>query len=258
MIKKLLLTICLFVSSHAVDNLTAQKQNALYIQNLIEIEESIAKNFEKYILTEFKIPTLDNLIDDSYLGSNFSTSNIMGSDIGFEDRTNLKIKYAITKNAYRKKAGSANSENYMVQLYNRDLYRDFTSVYYDSSTISNSYVQIILQSDEAKTIYDLLKDGSNTVEKECTSASVSTYCNNKNNKKTIRWYNSSSKWIEYDKAKFNKGDISTSMTVDELQSEGKISDLAVGSYIFISSERYVKLVDDTSSGTAVIQILKVD
>jgi hypothetical protein len=257
MIKKLLITICLFVSSHAVDNLTAQKQNALYVQNLIEIEENIAKNFEKYILTEFKIPALSDLIDDDYLGSNFSTSNIMGSTIAFEDTKNLKIKYAVTKDAYREKANSSSSENYIVQLYNRDLYRSLTSVYYDSSTISNSYVQIILQSDEAKTIFDLLKSGL-SIEKECTSTSVSTYCNNANNSKTFRWYNESSKWIEYDKAKFNKGDISTSMTVTELQSETKISDLAVGSYIFISSERYVKLVDDVSSGTAVIQILKVD
>lgn len=196
MIKKLLLTFCLFVSANAVDNLTAQKQNALYVQNLIEIEENIAKNFEKYILTEFKIPTLDNLINDSYLGSNFSTSNIMGSTIAFEDTTNLKIKYAVTKDAYRVKATSSSSENYIVQLYNRDLYRSLTTAYNDS-TLSNSYIKITLQSDEAKTIFELLTKNF-TIEKECSSSLSEKYCNNANNTKTFRWYNSSSNWIEYD------------------------------------------------------------
>ena len=97
---------------------------------------------------------------------------------------------------------------------------------------------------------------------DCDYDCFSTYCNNKNNIKTIRWYNKDKKWIEYDKENFNKGNISTSMSASELvadnETKSKISDLAVGSYIFISSERYIKLVDDTSSGTAVIQILKVD
>lgn len=257
MIRVFLILILIFVFSNAIDNLTVQKQNSLYVQNMIEIEENIAKNFEKYILTEFKIPTLENLINDSYLGSNFSTLNKMGSNIDFENTKELKIKYAITKDEYRKK--SSDSENYVVQLYNRDLYRDFTTVYYDSSTISNSFVEIKLQSEEAKTIFDLLKN-SFTIQKECSSSLVSTYCNNKNNLKTIRWYNSSSKWIEYDKNKFNKSDISTSMTLAEILVEPKISDLAVGSYIFITNERYVKLVDDTSDTSAPpkLQILKVE
>jgi hypothetical protein len=253
MIKKFLIIISLLVSLSAVDTLTAQKQNALYIQTLIETEENIAKMFEKYILTEFTIPTLDKLSTDNYLGSNFSTTNKMGSDIAFKSTNNLTIKYAITKDEYRKKTDTnSTTQNYMVQLYNRDLYRDVTTVY-DDSNISNSYVQMKLQSNEAKTIFDLLKNGS-TIQKECTSTLVNTYCNNKNNIKTIRWYNSNSKWIEYDKENFNKGNITTSMSLSELISESKISDLAVGSYIFISSERYIKLPND---GT-IIQILKVD
>lgn len=32
---------------NADDNLIAQKQNTLYVQNLIDIEENIAKNFGK-------------------------------------------------------------------------------------------------------------------------------------------------------------------------------------------------------------------
>lgn len=258
MIKKFLIIISFIVSLSAVDTLTAQKQNALYIQTLIETEENIAKMFEKYILTELEIPTLEKLSTDSYLGSNFSTTNKMGSNIAFKSTNDLTIKYAITKDEYRKKADEdSDTQNYMVQLYNRDLYRDVTAVY-DDSDISNSYVQMKLQSNEAKNIFALLKNSS-SIQKECNDTLVSTYCNNKNNVKTIRWYNKDKEWIEYDKENFNKGNISTSMTDSELLTDSatksKISDLAVGSYIFISSERYIKLPDDASGD---IQILKVD
>ena len=43
------------------DTLVLQKQNTLYTQNLISKEEQIAKAFEKYLLEEFKIPTMDDL-----------------------------------------------------------------------------------------------------------------------------------------------------------------------------------------------------
>ncbi len=257
MIKKFLIIVSFIVSSYAIDNLTAQKQNALYIQTLIKTEEHIAKMFEKYILTEFKFPSsINDLIADDYLGTNFSLTNKMGSDIVFEDIKNLKIKYAITKAEYRKKTDADSAiQNYMVQLYNRDLYRDLTSVYDDNENIHNSYVEILLQSKEAKTIYDNILKKDFLINKECSSVLISTYCNNKNNIKTIRWYNENSKWIEYDKENFNKGNISTSMSLSELVVEPKISDLAVGSYIFISTERYIKLPNDASNN---IQILKVD
>lgn len=257
MIKKFLIIASFILSSYAIDNLTAQKQNALYIQTLIKTEENIAKMFEKYILTEFKFPSnINDLIADDYLGSNFSLTNKMGSDIAFEDIKYLKIKYAITKAEYRKKIDAdLAAQNYMIQLYNRDLYRNQTSVYDDNENIDNSYVEILLQSKEAKTIYDNILKKDFLINKECSSILKSTYCNNKNNIKTIRWYNEDSKWIEYDKENFNKGNISTSMSLNELIVEPKISDLAVGSYIFILTERYIKLPNDASNN---IQILKVD
>lgn len=235
---------------NADDNLIAQKQNTLYVQNLIDIEENIAKNFEKYILTEFTLPRITNLINDTYLGNNFSVENRMGVNIDFLNTSDLKLKYLITKDEYN------DSESYIVQLYNRDLYRDFTNVYFEKSgqkiDLTKSYVEMKLQSDEAKTIYKLLKNGEE-IRKECSATLVNVYCNN--NQKTIRWYNASSQWIEYSKKDFNKGNITTSMSVSTLVSEPKISDLAVGSYIFIKDvSKYVKLVN---SGTN-IQILKVD
>ncbi len=236
---------------NADDNLLAQNQNTLYVQNLIEIEENIAKNFEKYILTEFKLPTIDNLITDDYLGSNFSKINKMGIDIDFLNTKELKIKYLITKDEYR------NTDKYVAQLYNRDLYRDFTSVYFvkDSNSkvdLDKSYVEIKLQSDEAKTIFNLLSNNY-TIQKVCSSNLINTYCNN--NQKTFRWYNASSQWIEYSKIEFNKGNITTSMSAGVLVNEPKIVDLSVGSYIYIKDvSKYIKLVDVANS----IQILKVD
>ena len=71
MIKKLIFYFLFLLSLNANEDLTALNQNTLYVQNLIEKEEKIAKNFEKYILTEFVLPSMSDLIDDKYLGRNF-------------------------------------------------------------------------------------------------------------------------------------------------------------------------------------------
>jgi hypothetical protein len=249
MSKYILIFSILIFSLKAEDTLYAQKQNTLYVQNMIELEEKIAKAFEKYILTEFEIPTLDKLKTDSYLGSNFSSTNKMGSDISFEDASALKIKYAITKDLYRKQKIN-DIDNYIVKLYNRDLYRKYTSAY-DDSDLSESYIEIILQSKEAISLQSLLSSGS-TISKKCSSSLTNTYCNN--NDKTIRWYNASSQWIEYDKINFNNANITLSDI--GLIDDSKLNDLAVGSYIFIEdSSKYVKLTNDSSGN---LQILKVD
>lgn len=234
-----------FTFSFCEDNLAAQKQNVLYIQNMIEIEEKIAKNFEKYLLTEFSIPTMEDLKDDDYLGSNFSVSNRMGEDIDFKSSSDLQIKYAISNN-YLKRSANSEEENYLVQLYNRDLYRDYTTAFYDSSNLENSFVEFKLKSQEAKTIFSILKNG-NSIEKTCVASLKSTYCNN--NDRTIRWYNSASKWIEYDKKDFENGNV----TVFDLsvKNDEKLNNLKVGAYVFVqNSSRYIKLIDN--------KILKVD
>lgn len=250
MIRNVLLIISFILFLNADDILNAQKQNTLYVQNLIEKEEQIAKAFEKYILTEFKIPTINNLKTDDYLGSNFSFENKMGDAIAFLDTNNLKIKYALSKEEYRKSRADVAINNYLVLLYNRDLYRDYTSVY-DDVDITKSYVSMLLKSEEAKTLYEILKGGS-VIEKECISTLVNKYCNN--NIKTYRWYNASSQWIEYNKINPNNSNITVSSP--SLLSDTKLNDLAVGTYIFVeNSTKYVKLVNDSSGN---LQILKVD
>ena len=250
MIKVISLIMLSLLSLMAADSLTIQKQNTLYVQNLIETEENIAKMFEKYILTEFKIPTLSDLSTDSYLGSNFSTTNRMGSAIAFEDTKNLKIKYAITKDEYRAEKIDG-IQNFLILFYNRELYRDYTSAFDDSTDLTKSYIQMTLKSEEAQTLFNLLKNNS-TIIKECTDNLTNTYCNK--NKKTMRWYNENSQWIEYDKINFNNSNVTISTV--SLLSNSKLNDLAVGSYILVkNSTKYVKLANNTDGS---LQILKVD
>lgn len=251
MIKIFLFIVLWFSFSFSNESLNAQKQNTLYIHNLIEIEEKIASNFEKYLLTEFKIPTINDLITDEYLGSNFSLLNKMGDNIDFLDALNLKIKYAIRKNEF------INAQDYTVLLYNRDLYRNYTTVSSEIADskidLSKSYVEFRLKSAEANTIYNILKAG-NIIEKTCTATLVSKYCNN--DKNSIRWYNASSNWIEYNKKDFNQGNITISSESIISSEILKLRDLKVGSYIFIKDKtKNVKLADDVSGN---LQILKVN
>ncbi len=251
MIKFFLFFILLFSFSFSNESLNAQKQNTLYVHNLIEIEEKIASNFEKFLLTEFKIPTINDLISDEYLGSNFSILNRMGDNIAFENALTLRIKYSIRKNEF------INAQDYIILLYNRDLYRDYTTVNFEAVDnkidLTKSYVEFKLKSDEASTIYNILKAG-NVIEKTCTGTLVSKYCNN--DKNSIRWYNASSNWIEYNKKDFNHGNITISSESIINSEVDKLKDLKVGSYIFIKDKtKNVKLADDTSGN---LQILKVN
>lgn len=258
MIRYVLFIISFILFLNGDDILNVQKQNTLYVQNLIEKEEQIAKAFEKYILTEFKIPTLKDLKTDYYLGADFSFENKMGDTIAFLDTKNLKIKYALSKEEYRKSRADEDIKNYLVLLYNRDLYRDYTSAY-DNSTVNNasfdsaqSFVSIILKSEEAKTFFEILNESDAVIEKECNATLVNKYCNN--NAKTFRWYNASSHWIEYNK--INRYNSNVTVSSPSLLSDTKLNDLAVGTHIFVeNSTKYVKLVNDSSGN---LQILKVD
>lgn len=233
---KLLISLFLFINLYSKDLLVAQKQNTLYVQNLIDIEEKIAQNFEKYLLTEFKFPKLEDLMNNNYLGTNFSVINKFGSNISFETETGttnrLRIKYAITSNV----------ESYIKELYNRDLYRFNTHAF---SSKDLSYVEIKLQSKEALNIYKILSSGG-IIEKVCQSTLVNKYCNVEN---SIRWYNGASNWIEYNKKDFEEGNVT--VVSNAVLTDTKLDNLKVGAYIFVeNSSKYVKYIDN--------KILKVD
>lgn len=252
MMKNLIILFLLIIHSNANESLIAQKQNTLYVHNLIEIEEKIAQNFEKYLLDKLQIPTINNLINENYLGINFSVQNKMGSNIDFRDTNNLQIKYAITKNEF------INSEDYLILLYNRDLYRDYTTVNFVTTSdkkidLTKSFVEFKLKSPEAMTIFNILKNGETIVE-NCSSSLINKYCIN--DKKSIRWYNSSSNWIEYNIKEFNNGNITVSSENVITSEVEKLRFLKIGSYIFIKDKtKNIKMADDTSGN---LQILKVD
>jgi hypothetical protein len=223
-----------FILLNAKDRLIVQQQNVLYIQNLIEIEEKIARNFEKYLLEEFDIPTISELKTDDYLGSNFTTTNKFGPstdlDISFVTSPNLKIKYAITEDV----------QIYVSGLYKRDLYRDMTSVYENTSDVDKSYVSFELKSKEAENIFDILKAGAN-INSECSSTLTNTYCIT--NLNTIRWYDASSNWIEYNNSDFEEGNVTISTY--GLLTNTKLDNLNVGAFIYVKNgDKYLKILDD--------------
>jgi hypothetical protein len=221
------------------DTLVVQQQNVLYVQNLIEIEEKIASNFERYLLTEFKIPNMSDLNGNEYLGSNFTITNKFSSsidlDISLDSIPNLKIKYGITKDV----------QLYVLGLYNRDLYRDMTSVYVDTEDSDKSYVSFTLKSKEAENILEILKTRA-TIKNECTFDLKSTYCIT--NLNTIRWYDENSNWIEYNNKDFEDGNVTIS--VSSLLSSAKLDNLKTSAFIFVNDgDKYLKIID---------RIVKVD
>lgn len=245
MIKILILIFSFFIISSANEKQVLKQQNVLLIQKIIESEEKIANKFEQYILEKFKIPTMSELLVNEYLGTSFSLNNRFGSDLAFKPNTDLKLNYAITS--------EDDKNDYKNLLYKRDLYRENTSVYLKEKSsneidFTNSYTEILLKSDEAKTLFNILNSGY-TIEETCPTSSstlINKYCNLNDN--AIRWYNSSSLWIEYSKKSFDKGNVTIS--ANSLLTDSRITSLPIGTYIYINNgAQYVKLKDN---------ILKVD
>ena len=213
------------------DSLVLQKQNTLYTQNLISIEEQIAKAFEKYLLEEFKIPTMDDLQKNDtknlYLGSNFHLENIFGTKLELIEKE-LKLKYAITKN----------SQEYVTLLYERDLYRDYTTVYKDKT---ESFVEISLKSKEAQNIFKILKSGKK-IAKNCENPVLSEYCSL--NKNIIKYYDKNKDWIEYSKKEFQNGDVNVS-SINIFDDVDLKDNLKTGIYIFVkNTAKHIKFYDE--------------
>ena len=211
-----------------------KQRNVLYTQNLVLLEEKVALEYEKYLLTKFEIPSIADLLTAEFLGSNFSTKNIMGDSIDFKDSSNLKLKFGISKGP----------KNYMLDLYKRDLYRNRTSVHLEGTNknidTEESYVQILLKSDEAKNIHAILKDGY-TIKENCKMLNKSNiYCNY--NDTALRWYFTDSSWIEYSKSLFTKGNV-TIKNVSE--SNNKLNELEVGTFVFEENgSKFIRLAND--------------
>lgn len=231
------------INIFALESKGLKQQNVLQTKDLIAREEQIAKNFEKYILENLSLPTIENLKTNNYLGTNFSLANRFGDSLDFKNASNLQLKYAVTKTGL---------DNYIKQLYNRDLYRKYTFANENTTTPANSNILIKLQSEEAKNILNILRESGAIIESSCPPSSPSRYCNV--NEKAIRWYNSTLNWIEYNKKDYKKGNVT--LESSSLLSDDKLEELPVGTYIYLKNgTKYIKLVDDPESG---LKILKVD
>lgn len=232
MMKIIFLNLILLVTLLNADN-NIKQQNVLLAKDLVAKEELVAQAFEKYILENYAIPTMDKLKENKYLGEDFSLKNIFGSeDISFSTANSSQLKYSVTK---------TNLDEYIKLVYDRSLYRKYTEVGAD-------FIQIKLQSDEAKNIYNLLL--TNTIESSCPPSTANKYCSV--NETSIRWYNSTSNWIEYSKKDFDNGNVTVENT--SLLSDTRLEALPVGTYIYLKNgAKYIKLM---SSGT--LKILKVD
>lgn len=265
MIKILLISFFIFISSFANESLILQKQNILYIQNLIDKEEKIAQSFENYLLTEFAIPKISDLQTDEYLGENFSIENMMGDSLALDTETyQIRLKYAISKDTYIKKITDENSDeyDYLIQLYNRDLYRNYTKVEFNTKKPKESYLWFDLKSQEANNIYKILKStkANKGIAKNCSSALIEQYCNN--NLKTIRYYDAAGMWIEYDKRDYLNGNVTVSSDSIRLI-PSNFNDLKVGAYIFVKdkeAKRYIKYEENPISSDTIkkFKILKVE
>lgn len=239
--KILLILFLSFFSLFAQNNVIKYK-NALAINELIKAEEKIALNYEKYLLTELKKPSsLNDLIDDKYLGSNFSVKNPFGSSsINFISINDMKLKFLVTK---------VSKDSYIYKLYTRDLNRDRTNATTtvgedDLTKESKFYIKFELKSKVAQNILKILNDGytilNNSDCKNSAISKVNKYCDY--SEQVFRWYNSSSKWVEYDKEKLNH----TNVTIQDasLINESILDDQVVGTFIYVQNgNKFLQLVD---------------
>lgn len=210
------------------DNLEAQKQNVLYVQNIILKEELIAENFEKYILEELEIPEIGNLKSNKYLGENFSLENNFGPSLDFLDSKKLTLLYAVT----------TNSQDYIKLLYERDLYRDYTTVYKKDDV---KYLEFKLKSKEARTIFKILESGK-TILKECDKSLTSQFCNL--DKNTIKWYDENGEWIEYSKKDYQDGNVNVSH-LNVFKNEDLKNSIKTGAYIFVkNTAKHIKFYEE--------------
>lgn len=229
--KKLIL-IFLITFSFAKDSRPVIQQKVLFVEHLLKIEEKIALAYEEYLLNEYSLPTFTKLIDKGYLGGNFSKKNILGNELSFFSIKSLQLNYAIKDNR----------KPYLHELYKRDLYRknSHLSSITSEEGITTKFVQLNLISKEAITIRSIL-DEKHLIYKNCVTPIKQTYCINK---ESIRWYESNSKWIEYDKENFEEANVTI---VDiSLLNNSKLHSLKFGSFVFIQNgAKYIKYLNNT-------------
>jgi len=174
MIKIFLIMLAFFMSLNILNaedsEFIKQQELLLTVKTIIQEEESIARAYESFIITEKKIPeTFSDLVSDEYLGSGFMlTPFVVGdtvsiNDFGFRKGINNRFKDANFD-------GISSDDKLSVQrLYESDLFRKKT-YFYDSDTIG-----IKLDDEFANHLYFLSSTaGFNLV--DCADTPKKRYC----------------------------------------------------------------------------------
>lgn len=161
--KKFILFIFLSLNSFLFSETFSEKQTILNdIQDLIIYEESIAKAYERYIITYYKLPTLTDTNFLKMIQTKNSSSNIIATTQNLN--TNLNLDYGIKStisNEYKK-------------IYENNMYRDKTFV------VSNK-VYFSLENNFAKHIISLLGlKNLSSIEKCPTNISSTITCHENN------------------------------------------------------------------------------
>lgn len=212
------------------------------VKSVIKEEESIAKAYELYLISEYKkAKTLSTLIHENYLGTDF------------------KISFSAPNNSYFNNYSLSQSDNYInyrlktllikdtkiKDLYESDTFRKKT-FFYDNK------IYLLLNTNLAKSIYTLIqKQGEDLL--ACSDSSSKQYCiqNDVNNayKTHIFIYRSTTKsasniMMYYLPENFEKGPILIKDDIS-LHSRDEFKLIPIGSTLYdLKGVKYLKTKDD--------------
>lgn len=163
--KKILFVLFLLInSSFALDLANFEdRQSALQdVKTIILYEESIAKAYEEYILTNYAIPNLTQI--KSLIGDITTTISGITTTLNLNG-TLMKVSYGLNNDL---KADSS-----IKALYESNTYRKRTYV-------RNDEVNFILEDEFAKHLYDLIKQNGGAIQ-DCPTIVFTTAVNCKEN-----------------------------------------------------------------------------
>ena len=158
----------LVISFSILQSETFQERQAILqdIKNIVQYEESFARTYEQYILTNYKLPpTVTNIT--TLMGGTIT------SFVSIDDKVNLttlssglpKINYAL--------GDDLKADLSIKSLYESDTFRKRTYV-------RDGAVYFILEDSFAKHLYDLIKLNSGNEIKDCSSSNSDKACKRDN------------------------------------------------------------------------------
>ena len=163
--KKIVIIFFIFVNisfSLDLDNFEERQKALQDVKTIILYEESIAKAYEEYILTNYAIADLTQI--KSLIGDITTTISGITTTLNL-DGTLMKVSYGLNNDL--------KADNYIKTLYESNTYRKRTY-------IRNNEVNFILEDEFAKHLYDLIKQNGGEIQ-TCPTAEFTTAMNCKEN-----------------------------------------------------------------------------